>query len=57
MSYDIGQHIDLSYLNRALQPIQKKSSFQETVNTLFEVGTQFVFNQGKTARRIPVAFA
>jgi hypothetical protein len=57
MSYDIGTHIDLSYLNRKVVVPREKKSFQETSATLFEVGTQFIFSQNKAARRIPVVFA
>jgi hypothetical protein len=62
MSYEVGTHIDLSYLNHKTEvapQVQKKSDFQEAASTLFEVGTQFVFNQAqqKLARRIPVSYA
>lgn len=64
MSYDVGTHIDLRYLNRkteAAPQVQKKSDFQEAVSNAYEVGTQFVFNfkagQAKAARRIPVVYA
>lgn len=61
MSYDVGTHIDLSYLNRKTEvaPAVPKKSFQEATSNLFEVGTQFVFsNKGaKAARRIQVVYA
>lgn len=60
MSYDVGQYIDLTYLNKKHVGSEKKSD-SETSRTLFEVGTQFIFSltpQGfKAAIRIPVAFA
>lgn len=61
MSYDVGQYIDLTYLNKPKSDSshQKKSSFQETAENLYSVGTQFIFQitpQGlKAAIRIPVA--
>lgn len=64
MSYDVGTHIDLRYLNKkheVLRVVEKKTNFQEAVSGLYDVGTQFVFNfkQGKAqvARRIPVVYA
>jgi hypothetical protein len=56
--YDVGTHIDLTSLNRkVVVPRAEKKSFQQTAATLYEVGTQFIFNQSKAARRIPVVFA
>jgi hypothetical protein len=58
MSYEVGSHVDLTHINRQVSStVQKKSSFQEAATTFFEVGTTFVFNQGKAARRIPISFA
>lgn len=64
MSYEVGTYVDLSHLNKkseAVQQVPRKSSAQEISDTLYEVGTQFVFNitQGhaKRARRIQVQFA
>jgi hypothetical protein len=60
MSYDIGTHIDLSYLNKKMvvTPRAEKKTFPpQSVRKLYEVGTQFIFSQNKAARRIPVAFA
>lgn len=58
MSYEVGQHIDLSYLNkRAPAADSKKKTFSEAVEHLVEVGTSFDLRTGKAARRIPVVFA
>lgn len=60
VSYDIGTHVDLSYLNRVIPTVEKKSNFQETSEHLYEVGAQiwFDFTQQnvKSWRRIPVVF-
>lgn len=65
MSYDVGQHIDLSYINRKkpaeVPSRQKKSRSAEAARTLYDVGTQFVFRLTpagfQAAIKIPVAFA
>jgi hypothetical protein len=63
MSYEVGSHIDLSYLNKKAEvvPTASKKSVQETASNLYEVGTQFVFNltgqEAKAARRIQVVYA
>lgn len=64
MSYEVGTHIDLQHLNRKaeVEPmVHKKSNVQEAASTLYDVGTQFVFNltgqEAKAARRIQVVFA
>lgn len=62
MSYDVGTHIDLSHLNKrveAVAAVEKKSFPPESVRRLYEVGTQFIFDQTqkKIARRIPVSYA
>jgi hypothetical protein len=59
MSYEIGTHIDLTYLNRkAVATAPKKSVFNQTFeqasNTEVEVGTSYNFQNGKAARRIEV---
>lgn len=43
MSYEIGQHIDLSYINRKHPAAQKKSSFQAEAKKLWEVGSKVIF--------------
>lgn len=63
MSYEVGTHVDLSYLNRKaeVRPVATKKSVQETAGGIYEVGTQILFNLTpagfKTARRIQVQFA
>lgn len=55
MSYVPGTKIDLTYLNKEVAT-NEYNSFQEATSTLLEVGTSFVFRQGKAFRKIPVAF-
>lgn len=59
MTYEVGVYIDLSRTKRAApaRVVQKKTSFQEATSRFYEVGTQFVFRNKKSARRIPVVFA
>lgn len=60
MGYQVvpGTYVDLAYLNKQLvSAVKKKGSFQETAHTLLEVGTSYIFNQGKASRRIPVVFS
>jgi len=56
---EVGTYIDLRHLNKGgvLPVARRKSSFQEAAQNLVDVGTQIIFRQGKTARRIPVVFA
>lgn len=42
MSYNVGQHIDLTYLNRKHVATQKKSNFAEA-KRLWEVGSKVIF--------------
>lgn len=64
--YEVGTHIDLSYLNKKHEVVaavpRKKSAFQKTIeaaSNLQEVGTQYVFDQttGKFGKRIQIQFA
>jgi len=54
MSYDIGSHVDLHFLNRKVA-----GTFQGAIeSTEVNPGTSFTFTkEGRAARRIPVAFA
>lgn len=58
MSYEVGQHIDLSHINGGL-PSGNKKSFQTSIDYI--VGTRFTFkkvdNQIKMVRQIQVTFA
>lgn len=60
MSYDVGTHIDLTWLNTSTRASQKKSTPQ-TAGWLYDVGTQFVFQVTahgfRAALKIPVAMA
>ena len=60
MSYDIGTQIDLTHLNKK-QVVKEKKSSSETRRTLYEVGSQFVFqfkeNRQVLALKIPITFA
>lgn len=53
MSYLPGEYVDLSYLNQPVQASQKKSSFAENLQ---EVGSSYIFRQGKAFKKIPVVF-
>lgn len=68
MTYDVGTHIDLSYLNKkrgVVTSVPHKSVFEaaftDNQTDGYEIGTAFRFSktaQGiQAARRIPVTFA
>lgn len=55
MSYEIGSHFDLTYLNKEVAKATPNKSFKEN---LVEVGTSFIFKDNlKAFRRIPVVTA
>jgi hypothetical protein len=68
MSYDVGTHINLAYLNskrEVVETMPRKSVLQKAIqnsqeasSTLFDVGTQFAFDikegKAKISRRIQV---
>lgn len=55
--YEIGQHIDLSYLNDC-RPAEATTADSGRQSWQFPVGTSFDFTQApRTIIRIPVAFA
>lgn len=63
MSYDIGTHIDLTYINKRSMaaPSRQKKSLSETTQHLYDIGTSLIFQITptgiKTAIKIPVALA
>jgi hypothetical protein len=69
MTYEVGQFIDLSYLNKKAEvaaSIPKSEARQEPAETtapslssLYEVGASYIWDKatGQLTRRIPVAFA
>jgi hypothetical protein len=55
MAYEIGSHIDLTFLNRKVVAPAVRKSFAENLQ---EVGTSFIFKDNlKAFRRIEVATA
>lgn len=60
MTYNVGDHIDLSYINSPavlVKPVKKQESINETFKRLYDVGTKIVFNEGKAAIKVNVVFA
>jgi hypothetical protein len=60
MSYDVGTHIDLRYLNKK-EVSNQAPQLRETATNLMDVGTQISFKlinkKLASARQIPVVFA
>jgi hypothetical protein len=61
MTYAVGTHIDLRYLNDKGQGGATKSAISQAGQTLYLVGTRFIFwatpNGLKMAVKIPVVYA